>query len=620
MSIATEFAKKMLLETAELTDKGWVQRKKLVASVTPLKKEAPNPILEAALKYQKMGLSVIPCILTPCKDRKTDKKPLVAWAEFQTRKATRDEIESWFIKWPDASIGIVTGAISGLVVIDVDDLQVGTAALEPLLPDTLPIPTAMTPRGGQHLYFKNPSQQLTNDVKQIVQGCDLRAEGGFVVVPPSPGYEWMIDSGIEDLPLPELPIKYLERAKEVQGGDNGTPKNPEGWKDELLGGVERGHRDESLTKLMGAWIKSGNSKKECMILAQEYIKNCTPPFEERNPGEIYRSILERHERNHPTNTAQPIILDRTKNATLLHETNEWIGEALPGTVFGLEEIFRAVKPETKEQQRVIRQFLHRNLIPNGVIEQAGEKSGCFRKIDESEETLDISEIAPTPLKIILPCESHLRLKLFNGNIIVVAGEKDSGKTAYCLNTAYENFCIPTFSEIRYITNEMEETELSERIHRFDLKKYPLEEWRKIKHLRSRGDIKDLVRPGALNICDYVSDPNGDYYKMSAIIRRIGDKLQGKGVAIVCLQKNTNAPWGEGGEKTLQLARIGINLERLWIPEKGRPEGRLYLTKAKNWKDGANDGTNARMFDLIAGSVFRFGEWFRYEPPRVEAEK
>jgi len=69
--------------------------------------------LKEALSYCKRGYSVIPI-------KPKGKKPLVEWTEYQTRIATEKKMKKWWKKWPDANVGIVTGNISGLVVIDCD--------------------------------------------------------------------------------------------------------------------------------------------------------------------------------------------------------------------------------------------------------------------------------------------------------------------------------------------------------------------------------------------------------------------------------------------------------------------------------------------------------------------
>lgn len=84
--------------------------------VNPAKCKKGNlmQIQDAAIEYSEQGFSVIP--IQPG----WDKKPLVSWKEFQKRRATPEKIDGWFQKWPDANIGIVTGSISGVAVVDAD--------------------------------------------------------------------------------------------------------------------------------------------------------------------------------------------------------------------------------------------------------------------------------------------------------------------------------------------------------------------------------------------------------------------------------------------------------------------------------------------------------------------
>jgi hypothetical protein len=56
----------------------------------------------------------------------------------QHRHPSETEAQGWFYEWPEAGIGIVTGAISGLVVIDIDLRQGGDVALNQLEHERFP--------------------------------------------------------------------------------------------------------------------------------------------------------------------------------------------------------------------------------------------------------------------------------------------------------------------------------------------------------------------------------------------------------------------------------------------------------------------------------------------------
>jgi hypothetical protein len=139
---------------------------------------------KAIIEYYKKRYSIIPV--------GDDKKPLVAWKEYQERRAGEDECAGWWTVWPGANIGIVTGKISGITVVDCDTAE-AIQALEDTLPDSFLCPIAQTPRGGRHYYF--PYQPELRTGAEILPGVDIRNDGGYVVAPPSMVprgvYEWI---------------------------------------------------------------------------------------------------------------------------------------------------------------------------------------------------------------------------------------------------------------------------------------------------------------------------------------------------------------------------------------------------------------------------------------------
>jgi hypothetical protein len=103
-----------------------------------------------------------------------------------TRAATPAEIEAWWQRWPGANVGVVTGWVSALVVLDVDPRHDGDRALAALedrhaaLPATV---TSATGGGGRHLWFAHPAHLVPS--RPLRPGLDVKAEGGMVVAPPS---------------------------------------------------------------------------------------------------------------------------------------------------------------------------------------------------------------------------------------------------------------------------------------------------------------------------------------------------------------------------------------------------------------------------------------------------
>lgn len=156
-----------------------------------------------------------------------------------------DAVAFWFaIEYPEANIAIRTGAISGLVVLDIDKKNGGLESYESIrarLPQT---PTVRTGGGGLHLYFKHPGGEVKNSAGKIAPGIDLRGDNGYVVAPPSlhdsgANYEWEILPS--EVPLADLPAFLLEEKKEHQP----------------LELFKEGKRNQSVTQLVGHLTRLG---------------------------------------------------------------------------------------------------------------------------------------------------------------------------------------------------------------------------------------------------------------------------------------------------------------------------------------------------------------------------
>ncbi len=135
---------------------------------------------QAALSYLSRGWSVIPI-------RERAKRPAIAWKMYQTKYVSEKTLHAWYRRSPNYNVGIVTGALSGLVVLDVDPRHGGKESLRELerehgpLPET---PESITGAGGRHLYFAHPDG-VVHSRTNIEPGLDLRGDGGCIVAPPS---------------------------------------------------------------------------------------------------------------------------------------------------------------------------------------------------------------------------------------------------------------------------------------------------------------------------------------------------------------------------------------------------------------------------------------------------
>ncbi len=81
-----------------------------------------TPIMQAAAGYLARGWSVLPL-------QHGDKRPLIRWETLRQSRADAATVAHWFAHWPKANLGIVTGEISNLIVLDVDPKHGGGDSL-----------------------------------------------------------------------------------------------------------------------------------------------------------------------------------------------------------------------------------------------------------------------------------------------------------------------------------------------------------------------------------------------------------------------------------------------------------------------------------------------------------
>jgi hypothetical protein len=160
-----------------------------------------TPLLEAALGYARnLSWPVFP--IAP----RRKAPPLIeAWPE----RATADPIiiSEWWAPWPTANIGLHT---AGLLVLDIDDRKNGRAALDSLISRFCRLPPTIashTPNGW-HVFFTCPAH-VGNSTGQLAAGLDVRARGGYVVLPPSSrfdgSYRWTPGRAPDEIDLEPAP-------------------------------------------------------------------------------------------------------------------------------------------------------------------------------------------------------------------------------------------------------------------------------------------------------------------------------------------------------------------------------------------------------------------------------
>lgn len=262
-------------------------------------------VLRAALHYAALGYPVFPCV-------PGGKAPLTAHG-FQDATTDAAQIEAWWAKHLDANVAMPT---TGLLVIDVDGADNPWPADPEKASDLLQGRVSLTPRGGRHHIFRQPpGKTWTNTTGRIAPRVDTRANGGYIVLPPSvvdgKPYRWAEAAGL-DVALaqiiepPDWAAVLLDEPGDLfasgtgngkRNGDSpgappaahGSPWGVDPAPDGNL--IAAGQRNATLARLAGTMRRVGMRREE-ILAALERINEgrCRPPLSPREVDRIAASI------------------------------------------------------------------------------------------------------------------------------------------------------------------------------------------------------------------------------------------------------------------------------------------------------------------------------------------
>jgi hypothetical protein len=271
--------------------------------------------LQVALDYAKRDWLVVPLHnpkqgVCSCRKKNCSSPGKHPRTEHGLKDGTKDakQIEAWWEKWPDASLGILTGQESGLLVLDVDGEDGKTALLALTaehggLPKTLCAKTGRTDGNGQrkgcHYYFRAPAGvAIRNSAGILGKGLDIRADGGYVVAPPSlhPSgllYEWLTP----EQPLADVPPWMLAKL----AGAKPAPEAPRAQGEVIAAGG----RNHALASLAGTMRRCGMTPEAIeAALVKENDARCQPPLPASEVRAIARSVA-RYPPAAPVRAAEP---------------------------------------------------------------------------------------------------------------------------------------------------------------------------------------------------------------------------------------------------------------------------------------------------------------------------
>jgi hypothetical protein len=227
-----------------------------------------GPFASAAQELAEAGLAVIPCGGEKGKTPKIKTKTL-------RYRPNAESIGKMAQRYGNANVGVLTGKLSGVLVVDVDD----TGVVDPMIErfGQTPLKTS-TPSGGVHLWYRWNGERCSNLRPREGLKVDIKGAGGFVVVPPSvrqstdKPYTWLRGS-LKDLPgLPGVRPGALPEVPRVA---------PTGAQPAAAGTVKRGRRNNTLFKDLLREVRCCDSRAALQDVAEIINGTFDPPMSDR---------------------------------------------------------------------------------------------------------------------------------------------------------------------------------------------------------------------------------------------------------------------------------------------------------------------------------------------------
>jgi len=217
-----------------------------------------------------------------------------------------EDVFDWYNIFCDPNIGIVTGNISKLAVIDVDDPNL-LPELEELLPE-LNETTRVRTRRGYHYYFSLNGEQVKSTNHLFGRSLELKSDGNYVVAPPSiiKKHQYVYEVPLSEmLPIPRLLIyKDLsacnaqaenEPGSYEENGKHKTFKIPKyhGKKADCIRQIlsrdlQVGERNNNLFILYNLLLQNKNTKDYSKKLVIEKNGSLSKPLTEPDLNKIFR--------------------------------------------------------------------------------------------------------------------------------------------------------------------------------------------------------------------------------------------------------------------------------------------------------------------------------------------
>jgi len=320
-----------------------------------------------------------------------------------------------------------------------------------------------------------------------------------------------------------------------------------------------------------------------MTLVIPIGRSCQPPLQFREIEIIVDSALKH-------------VPQRLK--TVAEDVSDWINQTSGN--FTVDQIYADIRiKDDKAAMGHVRQIIKRMADAGELIRIELGRMTAYRKPDPEPSEMNLDAAVVNELSLKMPLGIDQLVKVFPGNVVVVAGEPNVGKTAFMLECVRMNMAQ---YEIDYYTSEMGEMEMKLRRDLY-LEEYPDLKWRWHPYEKGARFDLEIRRPrnrGHVSIVDFLEVTN-EFYLVGQRLSEIHEALGGRGLALVAIQKGWHKDLGRGGDLGMEKPRLYITMSY----SKGLDKGFMRIVKAKAFRDpGRNPNGLVRPFSIYNGHQFR----------------
>ena len=279
------------------------------------------------------------------------------------------------------------------------------------------------------------------------------------------------------------------------------------------------------------------------------------------------------------------LADRVRE--YVEDTHGWFSRSQLDKELGISS-----SPEKDNRKHILAR-----LCQTKMLERHPDKDGWYRFLNSDVQWVDLRQVSQSATNLKLPLGVDQYVSLHPGNLVVVAGVSNVGKTAFLMNILHDNL-TQWSGRIAYFCSEMGEEEFRSRCDKFPFSTADFDRFRFAVH--EGVHVSDVIVPDWLNFVDFL-EVNQEFWLMGDYLSQIQKKV-GKGLAVVAIQMTAGKELGIGGAFSKARSRLYLTLSEGTNP----PTGILTVAKAKSWKGSTNPNRMAATFTISNGCRFTVG--------------